>query len=75
MNKAQEKLYSMIYEFPNDYVVIAVNPGMDYFISDAYTYLESAKKEHNRYINTLDINFKVGIYQLNKNSLKNILEV
>lgn len=70
MNKAQEILSNLMYEYPNDFVVIAKNSFGDCFISEVFTYKEDAYRQHKRFMDKLDINFKVSIHQLNNDSIK-----
>jgi len=66
-------LLNMIREYPNDFVVIFDRFGSDFKVSEPYTYKEDANKYYKYMSNNLDINWKAGIYTLNKNSLSHYL--
>lgn len=68
-----ERLKQLIAEYPNDYIVIANRFNSDFRISDNFTYRKDAIDVYNMFIDELDMDWKVGIYNLNKDDLKRFL--
>jgi hypothetical protein len=67
------QLLSLINDYPNDFVVIASRWGSDYRIRGPYTYRSQAESTYNTLLERADSDWKIGIYQLNQNSLKDFL--
>lgn len=69
----KQKLKQWINEYPNDFVVIATQWNSDFKISPPFTYIEEARKYYKFLSKRTNINYKIGIYQLNCFALKGFL--
>jgi len=70
----KETLLKLMAENPNDYIVIASRWMSDFKYSMPFTLEKNVKEKYYKYLNQLDINWNIGIYQLNNTSLKRFLE-